>query len=218
MNITIKEVKEALYDKVAGDFIGEGFSFNKTDFSFKKKKGKDTIRCEFTFYGFPVKVEYNFSFVFFINELEKELEKFRNFCGTPYVKFGIHIREGDYHPLVSNTDFKYRVAFTHTISDIMQDKESFEETRLLIKHEFFPRLKTFSDLKYFQNFVLEDYSRVTKYGIMSYAFLALKMKNTNAVLSLIEHLKVELRVTELDPHHATRKIIEDMALYAVQPT
>lgn len=133
MSVTVKELKEILSKTVGEDFINEGFSFNKSDFLFRKKVGKSNVECYFTFYSFPSRVEYNFTFTFLIKELDDELKKFFNFSEIQYKKGpGLYLREGDFHPSTINSATQYRAAFAHIITDFEKDFDNIAETRNIV--------------------------------------------------------------------------------------
>jgi hypothetical protein len=190
MSVSIKELKEILINVVGEDFVNEGFSFNKSDFSFKKRINKSNIQCTFLFYNYaPARVEYNFFFTFLIKEIEDELKRFFLHWGVQYNKGrGMYINEGDFHPFVKEKNSKYRAAFTHIITDFEKDNESIKETRSILRNEFFPRLETFSDIKKFQIFIMDDYNRAIWYGVTLYAALAMKLIGKSEFLQSVMKL------------------------------
>jgi hypothetical protein len=217
MSVTVKELKERLINALENQFSKEGFSFNKSEFAFKKKDKQSNIQCYFTFYPFQTKVEYNFTFTFLINELEDELKKFHSYCGTEYIKGdGMYINEGDFHPIARNKPSKFRIAFTHIITDFEKDYHEIEDTSLVLQEEFFPRLDTFSNLQNFQKFIRAEYNRAFEYGGSFYALLALKLEGPTVFNPFLEYVSKKLNVQNLDPRHIERKAIENITAYANQ--
>jgi hypothetical protein len=87
MSVSLDKLKNILRLTIVEDFIQEGFSFNKSQFSFIKKIGKNKVRCSFFLYNYaPEKIEYSFIFYFFIQEIEVEKQKFFNHSGRIYKK------------------------------------------------------------------------------------------------------------------------------------
>ena len=125
----------------------------------------------------------------------------------------MYIREGDFHPSVRDNATQYRAAFTHIIADFEKDFDNIEDTRYILRNEFFPRIEIFSNLQNFQKFILDDYSRAIKYGCTLYAALALMLIGKNESMPFIEYLKKELDVENLDPRHSTRQTIEELSTY-----
>src|SRR5262245_30805711 len=115
--LTLDWLKKNLASTIGEDLIKEGFSSDKKQTKFKKTVGpKNKIELYFECYAFSLKVEFKLVTDFYITEIEKEREKFRNFCHLELTrKWTVMLSEGFYHPKTKELDFKYQVAATHVI-------------------------------------------------------------------------------------------------------
>lgn len=209
MDISIKLLKEELIKTIVPLYVGDGFSFNKSSFSFSKKINKTRIKSQFMFYDYaPRKVEFSFNFTFQLGEIVEEEKRFDRFCGTEYKShITVLLREGDYHPLVKNEILKFRGSFTHVVSDIEQDKIVFEDCKTVLLNEFFPRVNTFSNLASFQNFILQDFKKVIDFKFEYSALIAMKLKSHEDFLNLVNYLTAELKLNEKDDIHVDKQRI-----------
>jgi hypothetical protein len=210
MSVSVRELRNILIDTIVQDYLEQGFSFNKSQFSFTKKIEKNKVSSMLLFYDYaPAKVEYHFYFEFSIAEIQSEIKKLNLFAGTTYQdKVTIILREGDFHPLVKNESLKFRGAFTHVITDFEKDKNVIDQSRQILKNEFFPRISIFSDLNSFQKYIIENYEKTIDFLLVLPALLALKLLEHEEFVKFVSFLKEKLQLDSKDDSH-TEKIMVD---------
>jgi hypothetical protein len=215
MFVTITRLKELLYKEIGSDFIDEGFSFSKSAFRFQKKINKNRIICNFGFYDYkPDWVEYNFNFYFRIFELEKECQRFNDFCGLPFNGCPILLVEGDLHPDTKDRPRKWRVDFTHKIYDLERDIHEIEEARMILKQEFFPRLPIYSSLESFQTYILNDYYSILHDGNIFTPLIAAKCQSNEELNKMATFLWRHLDLENKDDRHFSKKFVKNIIAYS----
>ena len=200
MAVSIRELKSLLEQTVGQDLLKEDFSFNKSKFEFNKKVGKNKIKSVFHFYNHaPQRVEFNFTFNFFIYEIEKEKERFYKSIGRDYSdEITILFFEGAFHPLTKKQTGKFQQAFTHVIRDFEKDKNVIDDCRNVLKNEFFTKvLSTYSNLQKFQEVITNDDDFVLKYqGFLASSLIAAKLKGKAELDKLIDFFWIRRYVVQ----------------------
>jgi hypothetical protein len=83
--LTLGWLRENLASTIGEDLIEQGFSIDKKNTKLKKKVGlKNKIEVYIECYAYSSKVEFKLVFNFYISEIEKEREKFYNYCNLKF--------------------------------------------------------------------------------------------------------------------------------------
>lgn len=216
MSVSIGELKSILTSTIVEDYIQEGFKFNKSQFSFSKKIGRNKASSLFHFYNYaPLKVEYNFTFSFIIDEIEKEKEKFYKCSGREYDKEKtILFSEGHFHPKVRNEILKFQTAFTHIITDFEKDRDTIEDSRCVLRTEFFTRIPIFTDLANFQQLIINNYDFVLKYqGWLISSLIAAKFISRSELERIVEYIWIKEDMNNKDDRHILKRLIVDFLAF-----
>lgn len=158
MELTIKNLKEEIFNTLGKDIINEGFLFNKSTFEFVRKDGKNKAKLYFLFNNFqPLRIEFHYSIVFKIFEINKETKSFLGYLGRVADLDTKTFREGDFHPDTKDKENKYRADFYHKVNDINHASKEIEVARKLWKDDFVPMLPIYTNFEKFQDYVLNNY-------------------------------------------------------------
>ena len=192
MAIRMGELRKLLGETIAVDFINEGFSFNKSEFSFQKKIEKNKVRCLFLFNTFSTQQEYFFTFKFTISEIQSELKKFWNYYSEEYIMpYSFSVNEGCLNPRVKAQPSKYRVSYANRVFEVEDCLLMIDETRNLIRNEFFKRMDIFTDLKRFQDYIIQNPREPVDLQLVWPALIAMLMHSREELNKFIHYLTKE---------------------------
>jgi hypothetical protein len=142
--IRLPEIRTYIYETVGKEIEDFGYKFRKSDFTFKKKQGKDTVQFIFIFHDYnPVNYDTSFSFNVFnssIQEIKRHVV-FDEFLG-PKDWTSLLIPLGDFVESEKDKEIKWRSYYNCYLSTRKELFDAAEQMRDLLKKEILPLCET----------------------------------------------------------------------------
>lgn len=221
MDLKVGEIRKIIASTIGGNLEAQGFVINKSLIRFKKKVNKKN-KVEFFLnclnYA-PVRVEFNLIISSWVWEVNKEMAAYCKYLNEPYdiTNPTFIFSEGELNPGLKDFELKYRIAYTHIVTDMDKIQAPVEDCRKVLEEAIIPILPFLSELGHFQNYVLQNYLQPEKWWSARNGLIAMKLKGLDELKMLTDYYWKSQDMEKMPKDNSFRKFVENITPYSTLP-